>query len=236
MPSRPRHGQGRASGPDGDPDLLILGAAPLLFAQRGPALVGEPPLDRAFRGFRPFPWPGWRRDRLRGGQAVLPWGIEPLDIGVRDGRIAAMGGLAKAEAAQVIDCTHLHVLPGLIDAHVHLREPGDPKVETIETGTKAAILGGLLSISSSAGDLLKFSIDDSPLIAAAVVATAVPVPQAATFSAPRTIPKGAGMLLLAGIFSGIVAFNLAFFRHLRREYASPRRGAVEERPGSAGSP
>jgi hypothetical protein len=44
------------------------------------------------------------------------------------------------------------------------------------------------------------------------------------------------MLLLAGIFSGIVAFNLAFFRHLRREYASPRRGAVEEGPGSAGSP
>jgi hypothetical protein len=96
-------------------------------------------------------------------------------------------------------------------------------------------LGGLLSISSNAGDLLKFSIDDSPLIAAAVVATALPVPQAA-FSAPHTIPKGAGMLLLAGIFSGIVAFNLAFFRHLRREYASPRRGAVEEGPGSAGSP
>ncbi|WP_421989621.1 dihydroorotase [Roseococcus sp.] len=83
---------------------------------------------------------------LRGGQAVLPWGIEPLDIGVRDGRIAAMGGLGKAEAAQVIDCTHLHVMPGLIDAHVHLREPGDPAVETIETGTKAAILGGLAAV------------------------------------------------------------------------------------------
>ena len=51
-----------------------------------------------------------------------------------------------------------------------------------------------------------------------------------------TIPNGAGMLLLAGIFSGIVAFNLAFFRHLRREYASPRRGAVEEGPGPAGGP
>ncbi|MBS7813504.1 dihydroorotase [Roseococcus pinisoli] len=83
---------------------------------------------------------------LRGGQAVLPWGIEPLDIGVRDGRIAAMGALGKAEAAQVIDCTHLHVLPGLIDAHVHLREPGDPAVETIETGTRAAVLGGLTAV------------------------------------------------------------------------------------------
>ena len=83
-------------------------------------------------------------------------------------------------------------------------------------------LGDLLSISSSAGDLLKFSLDDSPLIAAAVVATAVPVPQAAAFSAPRHARKAPLLLLLAGIFSMIVAFNLAFFRHLRREYASPR--------------
>ena len=48
-------------------------------------------------------------------------------------------------------------------------------------------LGGLLSISSSAGELLKFSLDDSPLIAAAVVATAVPVPQASRLQrAPHT--------------------------------------------------
>jgi hypothetical protein len=83
-------------------------------------------------------------------------------------------------------------------------------------------LGGLLSISSSAGELLKFSLDDNPLIAAAVVATAVPVPQAAASSAPRNTTKGTAILLLGSAFSMIVAFNLAFFRHLRREYASPR--------------
>ena len=83
-------------------------------------------------------------------------------------------------------------------------------------------LGGLLSISSSAGELLKFSLDDSPLIAAAVVATAVPVPQYSAFSAPRRTTTNGAILLLAGVFSLIVAFNLAFFRHLRREYASPR--------------
>jgi hypothetical protein len=83
-------------------------------------------------------------------------------------------------------------------------------------------LGGLLSISSSAGELLKFSLDDNPLIAAAMVATAVPVPQAAAFSAPRHNTKGTAILLLGSAFSMIVAFNLAFFRHLRREYASPR--------------
>jgi hypothetical protein len=83
-------------------------------------------------------------------------------------------------------------------------------------------LGDLLAISSSAGDLLKFSLDDSPLMAAAVVATAVPVPQGTAFTVPHQTPKNAAIMLLGGIFSLIVAFNLAFFRHLRREYASPR--------------
>jgi hypothetical protein len=83
-------------------------------------------------------------------------------------------------------------------------------------------LGSILSVSSSAGDLIKFSIDDSPLIAAAVVATAVPVPHTAAVSLPGQPTRQAAFLLLAGVFSALVAFNLAFFRHLRREYASPR--------------
>jgi len=83
-------------------------------------------------------------------------------------------------------------------------------------------LGGILSVSSSAGDLLKFSIDDSPLIAAAVVATAVPVSRTSAADLPRQTPRQTAFLLLGGIFSALVAFNLAFFRHLRREYASPR--------------
>ena len=79
---------------------------------------------------------------LRGGHVVTPWGVEVADVAVRDGRIATLGGLHGAEAAEVIDCSGLHVLPGLIDPHVHLRDPGDPSVESIETGTKAAVLGG----------------------------------------------------------------------------------------------
>jgi len=83
-------------------------------------------------------------------------------------------------------------------------------------------LGGILSVSSSAGDLLKFSLDDSPLIAAAVVATAVPVPRLGAISGLRSTTRDTAYMLLAGIFSALVAFNLAFFRHLHREYASPR--------------
>ncbi|MCK8782993.1 dihydroorotase [Roseomonas sp. NAR14] len=83
---------------------------------------------------------------LRGGECVLPWGIEAADVGVRAGRIAAIGDLRHAAAAEVLHCAGLHVLPGLIDPHVHLRDPGDPAVETIPDGTKAALLGGLTAV------------------------------------------------------------------------------------------
>lgn len=83
---------------------------------------------------------------LRNGTCVLPWGQEVADVGVRNGKIAAIGDLRGASAAEAVDCSHLHVMPGLIDAHVHLRDPGDASVETIPTGTKAAILGGITGV------------------------------------------------------------------------------------------
>ncbi|MBD0274030.1 MAG: dihydroorotase, partial [Acetobacteraceae bacterium] len=48
---------------------------------------------------------------LRGGALVLPWGVETADVGVRGGRIAAIGDLRAAGAAKTIDCAGLHVLP-----------------------------------------------------------------------------------------------------------------------------
>jgi dihydroorotase len=83
---------------------------------------------------------------IRGGACVLPWGAEQTDIGVRHGRIAALGVGADATADETIDAGGLHVLPGLIDPHVHLRDPGDKSIETIPTGTKAAVLGGLTAV------------------------------------------------------------------------------------------
>lgn len=83
---------------------------------------------------------------IRGGTCVLPWGEEQTDVGVRDGRIAALGAGADATAETTIDAAHLHVLPGLIDAHVHLRDPGDAAIESIPTGTRAAVLGGIAAV------------------------------------------------------------------------------------------
>ena len=81
---------------------------------------------------------------IRNGTAVLPWGETSADIGVRNGRIAAIAAAGTAD--EVMDAAGLHVLPGLIDPHVHFRDPGDPTVETFATGTKAAVLGGLTAV------------------------------------------------------------------------------------------
>jgi dihydroorotase len=83
---------------------------------------------------------------VRGGACVLPWGIEHVSIGVRHGRIAALGVGVDAEAEETLDARGLHVLPGLIDPHVHLRDPGDATVESTGTGTRAAILGGITGV------------------------------------------------------------------------------------------
>ena len=83
---------------------------------------------------------------IRNGVCVLPWGEEAVDVGVRQGRIAALGVGSDAEADAIFDAGGLHVLPGLTDPHVHLRDPGDPAVESIPTGTRAAVLGGVTAV------------------------------------------------------------------------------------------
>ena len=68
------------------------------------------------------------------------------DIGIRGGRFAAIGDLARASAAEVIDCRGLHVLPGVIDSHVHFREPGLTHKEDLESGSRGAVLGGVTAV------------------------------------------------------------------------------------------
>jgi len=73
----------------------------------------------------------------------------PRDLLLRDGRVAAVespGTFVGAEAAEVVDAAGLIVAPGLIDVHVHLREPGQIYKETIVTGTAAAAAGGYTSV------------------------------------------------------------------------------------------
>ena len=83
---------------------------------------------------------------LRNGAVATPNGVEQLDIGVHDGRIAALGKLTAGSAAREIDARGLTILPGIIDTQVHFREPGQTHKEDLASGTAAAALGGVTAI------------------------------------------------------------------------------------------
>jgi dihydroorotase len=73
-------------------------------------------------------------------------GAGKRDIGVLDGKIAEIGDLGSASAGERIDCRGLHILPGVIDSHVHFREPGLTHKEDLEAGSRAAVLGGVTAV------------------------------------------------------------------------------------------
>ncbi len=83
---------------------------------------------------------------VRGGICVTPAGCERADVGARDGRIAEIGDLAGSCAEVELDAGGLHVLPGVIDSHVHFREPGGEQKEDLATGSAAAVLGGVTAV------------------------------------------------------------------------------------------
>ena len=77
-------------------------------------------------------------------------GGEPTDVLVRDGVVAEVGGGLSAAGADVLDADGLVALPGLVDLHTHLREPGREDAETVETGSRAAALGGFTAVCAMA--------------------------------------------------------------------------------------
>jgi dihydroorotase len=83
---------------------------------------------------------------VEGGLCLTPSGRVETDLGTRGGRIAALGDLRGAAAAARFDARGLHVLPGVIDTQVHFREPGNEHKEDLETGTRAAVLGGVTAV------------------------------------------------------------------------------------------
>lgn len=83
---------------------------------------------------------------LRGGTLVNHDGVGLRDVGVRAGRIAAIGEIGRDRAAHTLDCTGLTILPGVMDTQVHFREPGLEHKEDLETGSLAAVMGGVTAV------------------------------------------------------------------------------------------
>jgi dihydroorotase len=124
---------------------------------------------------------------IRNGRLVDPAQNQdgPGDLLIEDGRIAALdkpGAIPAKRAARVIDAKGCLVMPGLIDVHVHLREPGMEYKETIETGTRAAAAGGFTSVACMANT---HPVNDSPYI------TALIRERARATAACRVFPVGA---------------------------------------------
>jgi dihydroorotase len=84
---------------------------------------------------------------IKGAQLV---GAEPADVRLADGRITEIGQLAAVPGETVVDAAGLVMLPGLVDIHTHLREPGGEDSETVLSGSKAAAAGGYTCVHAMA--------------------------------------------------------------------------------------
>jgi dihydroorotase len=84
-------------------------------------------------------------------RGARPYGEDPVDLLLRDGVIAEVGrSVAAPPGVGRVDAHGLVALPGLVDLHTHLREPGREDAETIETGSRAAALGGFTAVHAMA--------------------------------------------------------------------------------------
>jgi len=130
---------------------------------------------------------------LRGGRVIDPAGNgdRVADLLLVDGRIAAFepGGVGAVADAQIIDCAGWWVMPGLIDPHVHLRDPGFPQKETIASGLSAAAAGGFTTVAAMANTA---PVNDAPAI------THYMLEQARQVRAARLVPVSAVTRNLAG--------------------------------------
>jgi dihydroorotase len=83
---------------------------------------------------------------FKNGTIVNQDGVHRGDVGVSGGRVAALGALSADSAAETLECTGLHILPGVIDTQVHFREPGMEHKEDLATGSLSAVMGGVTGV------------------------------------------------------------------------------------------
>ena len=83
---------------------------------------------------------------IKGGTVVNASGVQRADVAISDGIVREISESVDTTNTTVIDATGCFVVPGLVDLHTHLREPGNEEAETIDTGARAAALGGYTSV------------------------------------------------------------------------------------------
>ncbi len=203
---------------------------------------------------------------IRNGRVIDPVsGMDATaDVAVADGRIAAISpSLSAGNADKVIDAEGLIVCPGLIDPHVHLREPGQEDKETIASGTAAAVAGGFTTVccmpntrpTLDAPEIVRFVIDRARETAACrvfPVAAATVGRQGERMAETRLLERAGAVgisddgdvIESAGMMRSVLratrAAGLAFMQHCQEPSltrgASMHAGAVSTRLGLTGWP
>ncbi|HEX9467684.1 MAG TPA: dihydroorotase [Acidimicrobiia bacterium] len=108
---------------------------------------------------------------LRGGRVIDASGDRTADVLVRGGMIVEVGPGLSVDGARVLDAGGCVVGPGLVDLHVHLREPGDEEAETVETGARAAARGGFTAVVAMPNT--HPPLDDAAVVSSVLAAGAV---------------------------------------------------------------
>jgi dihydroorotase len=155
---------------------------------------------------------------VRGGTVVDRGGSRRADVLVRHGEVAEVGdGLGAGAGAEVLDAGGCVVAPGLVDLHAHLRQPGREEAETIETGTRAAALGGYTAVvampnteppldsADAVRSVLELAQGASTDVA---VAAAITVGRAGERLAPMAELAGLGVRLFTDDGSGVQSSSL----------------------------
>ena len=81
---------------------------------------------------------------IRGGTVIAPTGTRRADVVIENGVVVAIGDDLRGD--EILDAGGCFVAPGLVDLHTHLREPGKEEAETVESGSRAAALGGYTAV------------------------------------------------------------------------------------------
>ena len=146
---------------------------------------------------------------LRQGRTVDPFQKlnKVVDVGIEDGRVVEIAPKISKKGRKEIDARGLIVLPGFIDMHVHLREPGREDAETIETGTRAAARGGFTGVACMPNTQ---PVNDSEAVTSFILKKAQEVSRIAVYPV-GAITKGSQGKTLAEIGemhrAGIVAIS-----------------------------
>ena len=83
---------------------------------------------------------------IKNGSCYIEGNLKKQDIGIKNNKITEIGTISTTNSKDVIDASNLTVLPGCIDTQVHFREPGSTDAEDLNSGSRAAVAGGITSV------------------------------------------------------------------------------------------